>query len=662
MLFRRLCTTVAVSAAALLTLSFAHAESRVALVIGNGAYQNVAHLPNPVNDANLIADALRQDGFAVTLADDLDRTALANTLRTFGHQADNADWAVIYYAGHGMEMAGINYLIPVDAKLETDRDVGLEAVPLDQVMSAIEGARALRLVILDACRDDPFAAAIKRTAGAGRDIGRGLARVEPAQATLVAYSAKDGSIARDGDGADSPYALALAKHLTEPGVEINKMFRLVYDDVQDATGKGQQPFLYGAVPGREDFYFRPAATTATQGSASTETPGSTRSDIEVVFWQSIEHSTAVADFQAYLKKFPNGVFADLARTRIAALEPASPQKTTDTGAAKIEAPPAAPHASLGVQVQNMNDDIAKSLGLKSAHGALVVKAAGPAATAGIAAQDVIIEFDGHPIDAVRDLPPLVAAEPIGKAVPVKILRNGQEQTLTVKLGRVDNTAVASATAKLPEGSSPQNLFGPSSNDSTDGSATAKMSSATVPFIGNAKAPVVVTYWSDYQCPYCRVEEEDVLSRLIKEYVETGKVKVEFKEVTFIGPDSQTADLAGRAVWEVAPNRFFQWYKTVLSHQGAENSGWASKDNIIALTRTVPGIDADTVARLMTEHAAAYQKLIEADRAEAAAKGVVRVPAAIIGTQLILNAQPYVWYKTAIDSALKQSPAAASSAQ
>ena len=189
-----------------------------------------------------------------------------------------------------------------------------------------------------------------------------------------------------------------------------------------------------------------------------------------------------------------------------------------------------------------------------------------------------------------------------------------------------------------------------------------MSSATVPFIGNAKAPVVVTYWSDYQCPYCRVEEENVLSRLIKEYVETGKVKVEFKEVTFIGPDSQTADLAGRAVWEVAPNKFFQWYKTILSHQGAENSGWASKDNIIALTRTVAGIDADAVARLMTEHAGAYQKSIDANRAEAAAKGVVRVPAAIIGTQLILNAQPYIWYKTAIDNTLRQSPVAASSAQ
>src|SRR5579871_2194192 len=145
----------------------AQAERRVALIIGNGAHQNVTHLTNPANDAKLIAAALQEDGFRVTHVDDLDRDSLAKALRAFGHDADGADWAVIYYAGHGIEMGGTNYLIPVDARLETDRDVGLEAVPLDQVMSAIEGARSLRLVILDACRNNPFAATIKRTAGVG---------------------------------------------------------------------------------------------------------------------------------------------------------------------------------------------------------------------------------------------------------------------------------------------------------------------------------------------------------------------------------------------------------------------------------------------------------------------------------------------------------------
>jgi hypothetical protein len=249
----------------------AHAEHRVALVIGNGAYRNVAHLINPTNDAKLIANALTHDGFVVSEIDDANRDGLVTALRSFAHEADDADWAVIYYAGHGIEMGGTNYLIPVDAKLETDRDVGLEAIPLDQVMSAIEGARGIRLVILDACRNNPFATTMKRTAGSGRDVGRGLGRVEPAQATLVAYSAKDGSIARDGEGADSPYASALAKHLTEPGVEVDKLFRLVRDDVQDATGKNQEPFVYGSLPGHQDFFFAPPAeTNQTQDVSSRE--------------------------------------------------------------------------------------------------------------------------------------------------------------------------------------------------------------------------------------------------------------------------------------------------------------------------------------------------------------------------------------------------------
>src|SRR6185369_5093937 len=139
---------------------------------------------------------------------------------------------------------------------------GFEAVPLDQVMRAIEGARSLRMVILDACRNNPFVSAMRKTSGAGRDVGRGLARVEPDAATLVAYSAKDGTIASDGDGANSPFATALAAHLVEPGVEVDRVLRLVHDDVLDATGKKQEPFVYGALPGRQSFYFVPPAETA----------------------------------------------------------------------------------------------------------------------------------------------------------------------------------------------------------------------------------------------------------------------------------------------------------------------------------------------------------------------------------------------------------------
>jgi uncharacterized caspase-like protein len=184
---------------------------------------------------------------------DLGREKLIDALRGFAREAETADWALVYYAGHGIEANGTNYLVPVDAKLEVDRDIEYEAVPLNQVLSTVEGARKLRIVLLDACRDNPFTRQMRRTV-ATRSIGRGLARVEPEGGTLVAYAAKDGQIALDGNGANSPFVAALVKHLPTPGVEINKLFRLVRDDVLAATGRKQEPFVYGSLPG-EDFFF-----------------------------------------------------------------------------------------------------------------------------------------------------------------------------------------------------------------------------------------------------------------------------------------------------------------------------------------------------------------------------------------------------------------------
>jgi tetratricopeptide (TPR) repeat protein len=231
-------------------------ERRVALVIGNGAYRSVTRLDNPPNDAETIAETLRRTGFdSVTVAHDVDRAAFVGALKTFAAEADTADWAVVYYAGHGLEVAGTNYLIPVDAELASDRDVTDEAISLDRVMATVEGARKMRLIILDACRNNPFASRMK-VSSASRAVGRGLALVEPSQATLVAFAAKAGSIASDGDAANSPFASALASHLAAPGIEINKLFRLVRADVLAATGNSQEPFIYGSLP-PDDFYFVP---------------------------------------------------------------------------------------------------------------------------------------------------------------------------------------------------------------------------------------------------------------------------------------------------------------------------------------------------------------------------------------------------------------------
>src|SRR3981081_2106996 len=193
------------------------AEKRVALVLGNATYQNVAPLPNPVNDGAVIAATLKDAGVEVVYSrHDLPAIETRRALRDFADLARDADIAVVYYAGHGMEVDGTNYLIPVDAKLERDTDVYDEAFSLDRILLAVEPAKQLRLVILDACRDNPFAKTMKKTV-ASRSIGRGLAKVEPTSPnTLIAYSAKAGSTALDGDAKNSPFTTPLAKHLTTP--------------------------------------------------------------------------------------------------------------------------------------------------------------------------------------------------------------------------------------------------------------------------------------------------------------------------------------------------------------------------------------------------------------------------------------------------------------
>lgn len=243
---------------------------RVALVIGNSAYKNVSQLTNPQNDANAIAKSLRDIGFDnVTVANDATREQMINALRNFANEAERSEWAMVYYAGHGMEVGGVNYLIPIDAKIAVDRDIQFDAVPLTQVLNAADAAKKIKLVVLDACRDNPFkprqtaapevVAASMSTAGAPiatrSSNGHGLAEVKVTGATLVVYAAKDGQLALDGEGGNSPFAVAVVQRLATPGVEINKLFRLVRDDVMEATAGRQEPYTYGSLPGKEDFFF-----------------------------------------------------------------------------------------------------------------------------------------------------------------------------------------------------------------------------------------------------------------------------------------------------------------------------------------------------------------------------------------------------------------------
>jgi tetratricopeptide (TPR) repeat protein len=223
---------------------------RIALVIGNSKYESFDSLANPKRDAELVADALGKSGFqSVKLLTDASRETLSAALQAFSNDSKNANWAVVYFAGHGIELDGSNYLVPVDAKFETDADIPKESVALDQILNAVSSADKMRLVVLDACRENPFAE--KKSLS----VGRGLARIEPESGTLVAFATKHGHLATDGAGDNSPFTTSLIRRMDAPGLEINQLFRMVHDDVYTSTGKKQEPFTYGQLSA-QGFYFK----------------------------------------------------------------------------------------------------------------------------------------------------------------------------------------------------------------------------------------------------------------------------------------------------------------------------------------------------------------------------------------------------------------------
>ena len=307
----------------------ARADTRAALVIGNSAYDAVGALPNPQRDAALVADTLKGEGFAVTLVQNASRAALLQALNRFNDQADAADWALVYYAGHGIEVGGTNYLLPTDARLKVDRDAQDEAVPLTRVLDTVANARKLRVVILDACRNNPFAASMRRSV-ATRAVDRGLARVEPQAGILVVYAAKEGEVAEDGRDAHSPFTTALVSRLKQPGLEVSRLFNVVTADVLDATGRRQRPFVYGSNPSRDDFYFTPPAPTS--AAASPADPDAQ----QAAYAAAVQAGTADA-FTSFISRYPTGPLATIAKLELAKLQgpaqtsarpPASPAPAT----------------------------------------------------------------------------------------------------------------------------------------------------------------------------------------------------------------------------------------------------------------------------------------------------------------------------------------------
>ncbi|WP_026202307.1 caspase family protein [Bradyrhizobium sp. WSM2793] len=307
----------------------AHAEKRVALVIGNSAYKSVPRLTNPVNDASLVGGMFRKAGFdTVDVKLDLSVVDMRKALREFGSKAREAEVAVIYYAGHGIELDGNNYLIPTDAALETDTDVFDEAFPLDRLLFAIEPAKQLRLVILDACRDNPFAKTMKRTVAA-RAIGRGLAKVEPTSPnTMIAFAAKAGSTASDGDSKNSPFAAALVERLPTPGLDLRKAFGFVRDDVLKNTGYKQEPYVYGSLGG-DDMPLIAAKPVVAGPQANPESE--IRRDYELALQLGTRDG-----WTAFLNRFPSGFYTDLAKGQLNKIAAEETRATTADKARQAE--------------------------------------------------------------------------------------------------------------------------------------------------------------------------------------------------------------------------------------------------------------------------------------------------------------------------------------
>jgi dipeptidyl aminopeptidase/acylaminoacyl peptidase len=305
------------------TADRAYAAKKVALVIGNSAYQKASALPNPKNDAAAVGALLKSAGFAVVvIRNDLDQKAFTRVLRDFTEHARNADMAVIFYAGHGIEVGGSNYLIPTDATIERDIDVQDETISLERLSSTIEKAKRLRLIILDACRDNPFAEKMRNVVATRSFVSRGLAKVEPPADTLIAFAAKAGSVAADGSEGNSPFTKALLKHLVTPGLDIRLALGKIRDEVFETTNEKQEPFVYGSLGGATVALVDPPKTEPPVKQAEPVLPPSPQRPVESLAveaaraWPLIADSKNCRHLEAFIKRFDTTFHADLARDRL----------------------------------------------------------------------------------------------------------------------------------------------------------------------------------------------------------------------------------------------------------------------------------------------------------------------------------------------------------
>jgi len=317
---------VAMAALALGLSIPAHGANRVALVVGNDLYLNAPHLRNPKNDGRLIARSLSSIGFEVTFKDDATTAALQQEVVKFGRTARGADIAIVYYAGHGIQLDGENFLIPVDANLDDEIALRVETMTLDTLLQAVSGA-STRIIILDACRNNPFIDKMRMSRSI-RSVSRGLARIQvTARGTMIAYSTSPGETAEDGDSANSPFAIALAQYIVSPGLEIHQIFNRVGQRVADATGNRQIPWNDSAMVG--DVYLTgapqpPALANTASGSSTGMSPPFDPRLAEWTLWQSAQSIDTDDAYDAYLHQYPSGEYSEMASVRLRLLRQRRP--------------------------------------------------------------------------------------------------------------------------------------------------------------------------------------------------------------------------------------------------------------------------------------------------------------------------------------------------
>ena len=413
---RRVIRPVVILITALLALvpAGARAEKRVALVIGNSAYRNAPALPNPRDDAAAMAGTLQKLGFSVQSGFDLDRTATEQMLRAFGETLGDADVALFYYAGHGLQVDTKNYIVPVDARLASENDLPFEAVDLTLVLSLMERRPRINLVFLDACRDNPLAQNLARSMGASRSMAvtRGLAIAESGIGTLLVYATQPGNVALDGNGAHSPFTQGLLDYIATPDIEVRQMLTRVRAAVLQATGGKQVPWDHSSLTG--DFFFVPREIVVA--------PPAPARDHELAFWESVKDSHDPADFQAYLEQYPGGTFAALARNRLAALQPQQQAATTPTSPAPPPARQQAPVASLGLTVAELQPDLRAQYGIPGVLQGLVITAVAQA-DSDFRPGDVIVEVDRVAVTTRDGFDRQVAAARARQAASVNLLVN-----------------------------------------------------------------------------------------------------------------------------------------------------------------------------------------------------------------------------------------------